>query len=295
MPAKAGFFKKEGLEVEFLYNNGGTAALQQVAAGKATFSENTAQGLMSAVGQGLPVVGVATLVPRQIYNVYVPKGSPITSYAALKGKRIGISSPTSGAYPFAQAIFASQGIDSAKDITLVTTGSGAPQIAALKSGDVVAVVTWDTQVATFANLGTDLVALPNTEIANQPADLITTNTATLKSDPGLVIRFSRAVLASVAYALANPDKALAAFKGQFPEATVGQTDEQLMRVIKSRLDSLKLSSDQKTWGDIPLKGYQSLMDVSVKFGAVKTAVAMSKVVDTSLLEQIQKFPANVAP
>jgi len=292
MTTQGGFFEKQGLKVDFSLNKGGTAALQQVAAGNADFGENTAQGLMNSVVQGLPVVGVATLIPRQIYGFYAPVDSSIKGYADLKGKKIGISSPTSGAYPFAQAALAGEGIDPTNDVTFVTTGSGAPQLTALKNGGVDAVVTWDTQVATFQNLGTSLTALPKTAISKLPADLITTNTSLLKSDPDLVTRFARAVLASVAYAEANPDKALAAFKAQFPEASTGQTDAQIMAAIQARLDSLKLSSDQKTWGDMPMTGYQQLMDASVKFKAVSAPVKLSKVLDPSLLPKIQDFSST---
>jgi NitT/TauT family transport system substrate-binding protein len=292
MPEYANFFEKEGLKVSFVQNDGGTAALQQVATGNADFSLNNPQAVINAVGQGLPVVGVATAVPRQIYGFYLPDGSPIKSYADLKGKKIGISSPTSGVYPFAQAALASEGIDPNNDVTFVTTGSGAPQLAALKSGNVDVLATWDTQVATFANLGENLTALPATEIANQPADLITTNTTFLKQHPDQVVAFSRAILESIAYAEKHPDQALAAFKAEFPQAATGSTDDQNMKVIQSRLDTLKLSDAQKGWGDMPMAGYQQLQDVSVQYGAIKTAQDLTKVLDPSLLPQIQDFDAN---
>jgi NitT/TauT family transport system substrate-binding protein len=296
MPSYAGFFAEQGLEVEFIPNDGGTAALQQVATGNAEFSISNPQALLNAVGAGLGVVGVATVVPRQIYGFYVPEDSAIKDYSDLEGKNVGISSPTSGVYPFAQAALAEAGLDYQADVSLVTTGGGAPQLQALSSGGVDAIASFDTAVATFANLGTNLRALPPTSVADDPADLLVTNVLFLKDNSDLVVRFAKALFQAIEFAQQNPDEALAAFKDQFPQSSEGATDEENLRVIQSRLDTLQLTDAQNGWGDIPLDGYQHLQEVGVEFGSIPAAQDFSRVFDTSLLSQMQDFgEATPAP
>lgn len=289
VPQWADMFKSEGVKVEIIYNNGGGAALTQVASGKADFAINNPQALINAVGQGLPVVGIATVIPRQIYGVYVLPGSPIKTYADLKGKKVGISAPTSGVYPFSQAAFAEKGLDWKADITYVTTGSGAPQLVALTKGTIDAVATQETSIASFAAQGTTVRQLPPTSVQNDPADLIVANKDFVKDHRDLTIRFARAVIRGIVYANLHPDKALDAFQYEFPQSAVGLSDAENLSIIKSRIDSTTKASTQKSWGDIPVAGYQHVMDLGVKFGAITTAQDLTKVFDTSMLVDIQDF------
>ncbi len=291
MPEWAGFFEQEGLNVQIVPNDGGTSAMQQVATGNAQFSVNNPQALINAVGEGLGVTGVATVIPRQIYNFYVLPGSSITSVADLKGKKIGISSPTSGVYPFAQTALAEAGIDYQHDATLVTTGSGGPQLQALLSGQVDAIATWDTVVATFANMGTELTALPPGSVASLPADVLITNTRYLMDHPDVVARFGKAMFEAIAYSQAHPDEVVADFiKNQ--SGAAGDDPAQDLKVVQARLDTLALSDEQKKLGDVWMDGYQQLQDTSVKFGAITTAQDLSKVFDLTLLPQMQDFDSS---
>ena len=289
VPQWADMFKSEGVKVEIIYNNGGGAALTQVASGKADFAVNNPQALINAVGQGLPVVGIATMIPRQIYGIYVLPGSPIKTYADLKGKKIGISAPTSGVYPFSQAALAEKGLDWKTDITFVTTGGGAPQLVALTKGNIDAVATQETSIASFAAQGTTVRQLPPTSVQNDPADLLVANKDFVKDHRDLTIRFARAVIRGIVYANLHPDKALDAFQYEFPQSAVGLSDAENLAIIKSRIDSTFKSVSQKDWGDIPIAGYQHVMDVGVKYGAITTAQDLTKVFDTSMLDDIQNF------
>ena len=289
VPQWADMFKSERVKVEIIFNNGGGAALTQVATGKADFAINNPQALINAVGQGLPVVGIATVIPRQIYGIYVLPGSPIKTYADLKGKKIGISAPTSGVYPFSQAAFAEKGLDWKTDITYVTTGSGAPQLVALTKGTIDAVATQETSIASFATQGTTVRALAPTSVQDDPADLIVANKDFVKNNRDLTIRFARAVMRGIVYANLNPDKALDAFQYEYPQSAVGLSDAETLSIIKSRIASTSKAVTQKSWGDIPLDGYKRVMDLGVKYGAITTAQDFTKVFDTSLLADIQDF------
>lgn len=300
VPGGAGYFKEEGLDVEFIPSDGGTAALRQVATGNADFSVNNPQAIINGVGEGLDVVGVATVLPRQIYGFFVLENSPIKTYEDLRGKKVGLSAFTSGGFPFAQVGLEENGIDAGTenrkgDVELVTTGAGGPALQALLSGSVDALVTWDTQVAVFKLLGTTLRELPEVSLADLPADLITTTGKMLKENPEVVERFSRAVLKGIVYAQKHPKEALAFFRQQYPESGgQGTTEEESLSILAARAKTMSISKAQKKYGDIPYDDYGSLQKINLKQGAIKVEQDVRKVFVDSLLDGIQDFdPASL--
>jgi NitT/TauT family transport system substrate-binding protein len=296
VPSGAGFFEEENLEVEFLPSDGGTAALTSVATGDADFSVSNPQALINGVAEGLDVRGVATVIPRQIYGFYVLPGSDIQDYEDLRGKRVGISSFTSGSYPFAQSALSEKGLNPDSDVEFVTTDAGAPALAALQSGDVDVLATWDTQVAVFGMLGQELRQLPETSVAQLPADLITTRTDLLESDPDVVARFARAVLKGIAYANERPEDALAMFQEQFPDAAAGAEDPQeSLVVLEARVETMQPSEAQDGWGDIPLDQYEQLQEIGLETEVIEQPQDLSEIMVTDLLPEIQEFdPEAVA-
>jgi NitT/TauT family transport system substrate-binding protein len=126
VPEGFGFFKAERLNVSVLFNNGGGAALQAVATGGADYGLSSPENLWNGIATGMPLRGFALVLTNSIYHngIGVKADSPITSIAQLKGKKVGVSSFTSGSYPSAQAKVASGGLDPKKDVTFVPIGGG---------------------------------------------------------------------------------------------------------------------------------------------------------------------------
>ncbi|MEV0378900.1 ABC transporter substrate-binding protein [Nonomuraea sp. NPDC050643] len=85
-----GFFKEEGLTVEPVTITGGAAALPQIQSGALDISQTNYVSAFLALSQGKQVKIVADMYQAapNTFNIMVPKDSPITKVADLKGKTV---------------------------------------------------------------------------------------------------------------------------------------------------------------------------------------------------------------
>lgn len=287
VPSSAGFFREEGLEVEFSTNQGAGDSLRRLASNEAEFAMVAPDPLFNAVGRGIDLRGVATVFTDQIYRIVTLDDSEIVDYADLNGKKIGVSNFTSAAYPFAQAALAEHGL-AESDVEFVTVGVGAPALQALKSGQVDALSTWDTQIASFDNLGTAVRTLPPSDFQDFPDALITVRADLLESDPDLVARFSRAVLKGVAFAHREPEQAAEMYREEFPESASATPKEATVRVLKARLENLELEQDvQRGLGWIPVELYIELQERLLEVGSVENEQDVKALLTNELFEEFE--------
>ena len=91
--AKAGLFKKEGLDLNFVYTEGGATTVQSVLSGSLDIGMETGLlGLIGAYSKGAPVrvISAAATGATDLYW-YAKADSPIKTLADAKGKSIGYS------------------------------------------------------------------------------------------------------------------------------------------------------------------------------------------------------------
>ncbi|OGT35964.1 MAG: hypothetical protein A3F11_04255 [Gammaproteobacteria bacterium RIFCSPHIGHO2_12_FULL_37_14] len=114
-----GFFKEQGLVVEFLEPNNPNDASQKVAAHQADIGLAYQPQFIEQVDQGLPLIRIGTLIDKPLNCIVVLNNSGIKSLTDLKGKHI--SANTGGLSSIIlTAMLAKQGL-SAKDITISPT------------------------------------------------------------------------------------------------------------------------------------------------------------------------------
>ena len=65
------------------------------------------------------------------WDIAVKPGSPIKSYADLKGKKIGVSDFGGTEYPVTKNVLKALGLDPEKDVNWVSVGNGTPAGVAL--------------------------------------------------------------------------------------------------------------------------------------------------------------------
>jgi len=290
VPQGAGYFAAEGLQVEFIPNAGGGAALRQVATGNATFSIGSPENMLNSVAAGMTLRAVATVVTRQIFRIVVLPDSPIRRIAEARGKKVGVSSFTSGSFPFAKFALSEQGIDPDRDVQFVTVGTGGPALDALKTGKVDVLSTWDTQIAIFEELGTRVRLLPDPSNVTFPADQILVEASTLARNPGLVARFARAVIKGIVFAHTNPDAAIGFYIQAFPDAARALSREAHVRILKARLANMQLIPSQGgRWGYIPLDDYARLQDAALQLGTVTRRHDLAQLMSNALWRQINDF------
>ncbi|MNI07601.1 putative thiamine biosynthesis protein [compost metagenome] len=83
-----GFYKESNLEVTIQPGGPQVSAVQIVASGKAQFGLESADALLLAREQGIPVVGVAALLQSSPSALFFHKGDTIKSFADLNGRKV---------------------------------------------------------------------------------------------------------------------------------------------------------------------------------------------------------------
>jgi len=136
----AGFYKGLGLDVDVETIQGSAAAVQLVASGSADLGYIGLSALLTAKKSqpDLPVKAVFLQDIAPVYSVAIPKSEGLSGPAALKGKKIGVLSMSSGAVPWVKAYLATQGLKEG-DYQIVSIGSGAQAYSLLNSGAVDAI------------------------------------------------------------------------------------------------------------------------------------------------------------
>lgn len=86
-----GFFKKHGVDVEFIEPADPSMPPKLVAAGKVDMAVDYQPQLHMQISEGLPLVRIGTLISTPLNSLIVLKKSGINSIADLKGKTIGYS------------------------------------------------------------------------------------------------------------------------------------------------------------------------------------------------------------
>lgn len=142
IPVQAAFalgaFKQAGVDVKFTGYNGGSAAMEALAAGAADVAVFTPSGTSLAVKRGIEAKVIAVgLTGNKSWRVIVKAGSPIKDVKDLKGKKVGITS--SGSSTDMLALWLSKTYN--LDLTRIPVG-GAGLGPSVLSGNVDAVVTY---------------------------------------------------------------------------------------------------------------------------------------------------------
>ena len=142
-----GFWKEQGLEMEWIPFRGGSLMYQTVAAGKLFMGVSDVASFIQAASMGSPVVLVADIKSPEYFSLWVRGDGPVKDGKDLKGGRIGISRMGGASHAFALLITRSLGME--KEIRIISLGGDRERIAALKSG---AIQAFTQTVPPVANL-----------------------------------------------------------------------------------------------------------------------------------------------
>jgi NitT/TauT family transport system substrate-binding protein len=158
LPAKLterlGYFKQQGLNVQLLTEPAGAQAENVLISGDVngvvgfydhTIDLQTKDKCVESVVQLADVPGEAEVVPTA-------KAAQITSPAAFKGKKLGVTSPGSSTDFLTQYLATKNGVPTS-EYTTVKAGAGQTFIAALTNGGIDAGMTTDPTVAQLTSTG----------------------------------------------------------------------------------------------------------------------------------------------
>jgi NitT/TauT family transport system substrate-binding protein len=187
---KEGYFKEQGLEVEFLYANAADI-LNNVAAGNVQFGFPNGDAVVSARANGIPVKIVHTTYQRGIGAVLFKTASGIKTPADLVGKKVAVTSYGSPNYIQLQVMMSQVG-KSIDDVKVEIVGTGAI-LDALKSDQVDAIVFSMLRYYALKGEGVDVGMIPSDDFLPSHGNVLVTSEAYLASNPAQVKGFITAL------------------------------------------------------------------------------------------------------
>ena len=141
LAAEKGFFKNEGLNVEFVPFRGGPNLVKAVIAGEVLLGAAGSTDILVFREAGMPLKMVATQTEGNHFTLNV--APDIKSVGELKGKAIGVTAVGATTWVFGRMVAKQQGWDPDRDVKVVGLGGLDAQLAALTRKEIAAFVWGD--------------------------------------------------------------------------------------------------------------------------------------------------------
>jgi len=222
----AGFFEREGLNVELLFFSSGSEMTSAMLSKSAAFSTTSSDRPMLLKEKGQNTFNLISLTTRSPFSVLVPLTStlPYGNVGALKGKKIGITQRGSSSDTSIRAILRPSGVDPDKDATLLALGSAEAGVAALGSGQIDALIVSEPGTSIAVNqektgkLFLDLRKGEGPPAASRATFYTLQATEEyVRANPEVVRKAMRAICKGTKAAKADPQAALKVAQKYFPK------------------------------------------------------------------------------
>jgi sulfonate transport system substrate-binding protein len=157
---RLGYFKNEGLNVEISDFAGGARALQALIGGSADVVTGAFDHTIQMHAKGQPIVAVTELghYPGFVLAMLASKAELYRKPADLKGIKIGITAPGSSTHFMARYLLARNGLKE-DDAAFIGIGTGQTAVAAVKRGEIDALINADPVISTLESEGLIKVVL----------------------------------------------------------------------------------------------------------------------------------------
>lgn len=226
-----GFWKREGLEVEWFVFDSGGAQGQAIAAGGVDSGIWDAGSLIPGVAKGVPALMVADMKADYNFFFWVRPESSLREPKDLQGKAIGIS--RRGSYSYAMGKVALKALGMEKDVRLVATGGVTSSIAALKAGTVDGIILSNLTMAVpkFRRDAREFINIRNYLPKDWIGLTIYAHKEFAKKSPEALKRLIRAVFNASHFAMENPAWAIAKMKelAGYPEEVAQWVHKSVIR------------------------------------------------------------------
>ncbi len=200
---KEGYYKEEGINVEFLSIRG-EIAIRTTLAGEIDFFTNAGSAL-AAVARNVPVKILAVLQDKPGWDLIALPN--IKSIAQLRGQTVAIMSPEGSLAVVTREILRKNGLDPTKDASLVVMGGDDVRFPALKAKAIQATL-FNTAASLRAQKDGFVKLASAGEYVNTIQGGLATSDEKIKQQPGKIARFMRASLKGVSFYLTKRDAAI---------------------------------------------------------------------------------------
>lgn len=185
---EAGYFKREGLDVELLYIGGGSLLIQSMLSGDVPFAYGPSVPVINASLRGSDLVLIGNTGDSLVFSIM--SRPEIKQPGALKGKKVGITRLGGSTDWALDAALKQWGLERAQ-VTVIQTGGMPEGLAALSSGSLDAVVLSPPSnfraakagMSELADVGQMKIIFPNTPLS--------TTRSFIRSQRDTALRFMR--------------------------------------------------------------------------------------------------------
>jgi NitT/TauT family transport system substrate-binding protein len=287
VPIKQGYFRRLGVNVKMIAGPLGDAlaAAKFVGQNQADMGYPSPGVLTTSVDAGVEVISVFEMIPGQVFNFAVKKGSPIKHPRQLAGKRISLGS--AGWRVIVDPILVEVGVNP-KSVRYVTAGAQWAQAVAQGRAD--AALSWEGLRAQWRGQGLEFDYLIGTRFSKMPSNSYVIRKDDLEDDErrDLYIRFLKGVVMGFEFTRANARAAAQITYRQFPGLKKQMTPQLALDSLIELAAGYGLSNRRGNgWGFHYLSGWDKYLDIIADLKQTKKRLRVSDVVTNELVR-----PAN---
>jgi NitT/TauT family transport system substrate-binding protein len=220
--AEKGFFKQEGVNVEYVPFKSGPDLLKAVIAGEILVGATGGTDVLVFRERGAPVKMIATHVEGNHFTLNV--APEIKTVGELKGKGIGVTAAGSTTWTFARLLAKQQGWNPDRDIQIVALGGLDAQVAALTRKETAAFIFGDSG-AVVEHQGKSRVLMRLDQVTPRWISLISyASEDGIKKNPDAIKKGLRAIFRAIRFMKDDPQataEMVSKKLGWSPEAVLG--------------------------------------------------------------------------
>ncbi len=219
-----GYFKDEGLAIDFTPVDSGRLSTSALVAGQVQITDMGLTDLVDLQSQGKDPIIVYNLANNLTMNLVVgsatmrrigvTRASPLADREqALKGLTFGISAPGALSELYVRYLIKQGGLDPDKDVTFVSVGGGIALLSALEYGEIDAYLQSPPTPFIAEERGSGTILISNTagdvpEFTNFPFNAIAVSKTWAEANPQAMEGYSRALDKAYAFMVEHPDDAI---------------------------------------------------------------------------------------
>jgi NitT/TauT family transport system substrate-binding protein len=257
---QVGFYKDEGIDVEFRNTANASTALQLVANNSADVTHSTVEPMLFGYENGIRGKIIIQTNQRVIYSIAVPVSSKINSVQDLKGLKIGVSNLGSASVIVAKSILGDAKVPVTPD-TFVPVGVGDQAMMALRSDKVQALSLWDGPYGALERTGAAFRYFRHPALTGYGNFATITSDSTLASKRKELCGYGRGMAKGLLFAIENPEAALQMYWVINPGAKTAAGDADAM---KKAVAELRFTTDAQNKGFAPNEKFGVIDEPALK-------------------------------
>lgn len=274
-----GFYKRFGLDIDFVLIEGGTRGAQALISGDVPMIGMAGQPVISARARGSDLVLVGGVVNKM--NYILASTPAIKKPEDLRGKRIGITQIGSSSYHAVVLALKHWGMEARKDrVTMLQVGNQAARVASLQTGGSDAVIVNPGLTVTLKQRGFNILADFTELPIPYPQQVMAVRERSLKTDPDLMERMMRGFVAANLFSLdpANKQRVKAVLAKYLRLESIDKAEEHYQSAMKVM--------PKKPY--IDLKGIASMIEFMTETDPLVAKLKPEDVVNHSILKKLDE-------